>query len=162
MTANSTVPSTAVHRTVPAPDPLTAAGAVVGLGCTFVGTYVETPWESGPGAWGVDFSGNGGWTTAAALVGFAVVALVLVAFAVDRARTVAPGSTARRALVLAVLGALTVAVFWTGLPPVLAGGAATLALDAHRRLGRLPVPAAAALALAVLTVGAAVYLAFAG
>ncbi|MFD2093884.1 hypothetical protein [Blastococcus deserti] len=161
MSASSTVPTTR-RRPVPVPDPSTTAGAVVGLGCTLVGQYVETPWESGPGDWGVGFDANGGWAALAALVAFVAVALVLVGLATARARAVPPERTARRALVLAGLGAVMIFVFWTGVPPVLAGGAAGLALDARRRLGRLPSPAAAALALAVLTVAGAVYLAFTG
>lgn len=161
MSASSTVPTTR-RRGVPAPDASTTAGAVVALGCTLVGQYVETPWKTGPGDWGVGFDTNGGWAALAALVAFVAVALILVGLATARARAVPPERTAVRALVLAALGALTVAVFWTGVPPVLAGGAAGLALDARRRLGRLPVPAAVALALAVATVAGAVYLAFTG
>jgi hypothetical protein len=160
MSANTAVPSTA-RRGVPAPDAVTTAGAAVGLGCTLVGQYVQTPWKS-DSAWGVDFAGGGGWTTLLVLVAFVVVALLLVGFATDRARAVPPERTARRALILAVLGALTIAVFWTGVPSVLAGGAAGLALDARRRHDRFPGPAAVALVLAALTVASAVYLAFTG
>ena len=90
------------------------------------------------------------------------MALVLVGLATARARALPPARTARRALVLAVLGAVTLAVFWTGAPAVLAGGATGLALDARRRSGRLPGSAAATVALAVLTVPAAVSLAVTG
>ena len=51
--------------------------------------------------------------------------------------------------------------FWTGLPVILAAGAATLAVDA-RRLGRLPGTAIAALVLAALITVTAVWLAFTG
>ena len=90
------------------------------------------------------------------------VALVLVGLATARARAVPAERTARRALVLAVLGVAAIAVFWTGAPAVLAGGAAGLAFDARRRSGRLTGSAAAAVALAVLTVAAAVSLAVTG
>ena len=163
MTAGPTTPPITARRHHSAPDGWTASGAALALGCTLVGTYVETPWKaSGPGAWGVDFGGNGGWATLAVLVVFIAVALVLVGFATARARAVPPERTARRALVLAALGALTIAVFWTGAPAVLAGGATGLALDARHRLGRLPAPAATALVLAVLSVAAAGWLAVAG
>ena len=65
-------------------------------------------------------------------------------------------------MVLAVLGAVAIVVFWTGIPAVLAGGATGLAVDARRRLVRLPAPAAVALTLAVLTAASVVWLAFAG
>jgi hypothetical protein len=161
MTASPTTPSTTARRSVPAPDGWTTAGAAVALGCTLVGTYVETPWKSGSSTWGVD-AGNGGCAGLAALVVFVGVALVLVGLTTARARAVPPQRTARRALVLAGLGALTIAVFWTGAPGVLAGGAAGLALDARRSLGQLPVAGAAALAIAVLTVAAAGWLSVTG
>ncbi len=160
MTGSPAIRPTTARRS--SPDAWTTAGAAVALGCTLVGTYVDTPWGSGPGEWGVDFTGNGGWTSLAVLVAFVAVALVLVGLATARARAVPPEHTARRALVLAVLGAATVLVFWTGVPAVLAGGAAGLALDARRRLGRLPATAVVALVVAVLTVASAVWLAFAG
>ena len=153
---------TATRATAVAPDGWTAAGALVALGCTLVGQFVDTPWRSGPGEWGADFSGGGGWAGLATVVAFVVVATVLVGLATARGRAVPPDRTARRALVLAVLGAVAVLVFWTGLPAVLAGGATGLALDARRRLGRLPAPGAVALALAVLAVASAVWLAVTG
>ena len=159
-----TSPQTAGHtrRAVPAPDGWTVAGAGVALGCALVGQFVETPWRSGTGDWGVDTSGGGGWGGLAVLVAIVAVGTLLVGLATSRARGVAPELTARRALLLAALGVVTIAVFWTGLPSVLAGGAAGLALDSRRRLGRLPATGAVALGLAVLTVAAAVYLAFTG
>ena len=150
------------QRSVAAPDGWTAAGAVVALGCTLVGAFVETPWKSGAGEWGVDTSGGGGWGGFALLVAIVAVGAVLVGLATGRARNLAPEGTARRALVLAVLGVVAIAVFWTGLPSVLAGGAAGLALDSRRRLGGLPATGAVALGLAVLVVAGAVYLAFTG
>ena len=162
MSASPTAQSTTARRPLPLPDALTTAGAVLALGCTFVGTYVQTPWKSGPGTWGLDFGGNGGWTALAVLVAIATVALMLVGLATARARTLPPRSTARRALLLAALGAVAVVVFWTGLPPVLAGGAAGLALHTRRRLGRLPAPAVGALCIAGPTVAAAIYFAFTG
>ncbi len=163
MTASPTTPSATARRALPAPDGWTAAGAAVALGCTVVGSYVQTPWRaSGPGGWGVDFGGNGGWAALAVLVTLVAVALVLVGLATARARAVPAERTARRALVLALLGVAAIAVFWTGAPTVLAGGAAGLALDARRRSGRVPSSAAAALVLSALTVVAAVWLAVTG
>ena len=68
----------------------------------------------------------------------------------------------RGALILAILGAIAIVVFWLGIPVVLAGGSALLATEARRRDpagARLATPA---LALAALTVVAAVVLAFVG
>jgi hypothetical protein len=68
----------------------------------------------------------------------------------------------RGALILAILGAIAIIVFWLGIPVVLAGGAALLALEARRASAddaRLATPA---LALAGLTVIAAVVFAFVG
>ena len=155
--------SSATHRrALPVPDGWTAAGAGVALACVLVGSYVQTPWKSGPGEWGVDVRGNGGWGGLALLVAVVAVAAVLVGLVTARARAVAPERTARRALLLAGLGVVSIVVFWTGLPPVLAGGAAGLAVAARRRLGQLPGSAATALVLAVLTVAGALYLAVTG
>jgi hypothetical protein len=68
----------------------------------------------------------------------------------------------RGALILAILGAIAIIVFWLGIPVVFAGGAALLALEARRVPAddaRLATPA---LALAALTVAAAVVFAFVG
>jgi hypothetical protein len=150
------------HRTSLVPDPATLTGAVVALGCTLVGQYVETPWKSGSGDWGIDFAGHGGWAALALLIAMIGVGAILTGLATTRARAIAPERAARRALFLAAVGFITLVGFWTGLPAVLAGGAIGLALDAYRRSGRLPAAAAVAIGLAVLTVAAAVYLAVAG
>jgi hypothetical protein len=70
------------------------------------------------------------------------------------------GNLDRGALILAIVGAVTIIVFWAGLPVVLAGGATLLALEARERAAtRLST---AALAIAALTVIAAVVLALFG
>jgi hypothetical protein len=163
MTAIPTTPPATARRGLAAPDSWTTAGAVLALGCTLAGTYAETPWkDSGAGEWSVGFGSNGGWVALAALVAFTAVGALLVGLATAQARTVPPGRTARRALVLAGLGAVTIVVFWTGMPAILAGGSAGLALDVRRRLGRTPTPAAVAITVAALTAAAAVYLAVTG
>ena len=43
-------------------------------------------------------------------------------------------AAARAGLILAVLGILTIAVFWSGLPPVLAAGGAVLGWGARERV----------------------------
>jgi hypothetical protein len=142
-----------------APDPATVVGAVAGLGFGLVGQYVDTPWRPGPSDWGITFDDNGGWAALAALLGFIVVGLVAVSVFTAAARAVQPARTARRAAGLAVVGVLTLAVYWSGLPAVLAAGALGLALDARSRLGRISPPVTVALVLAVLTALAALWLA---
>jgi uncharacterized membrane protein len=96
------------------------------------------------------------------LVGFAAVGSAVVFGAVVR-----PGLRAsaqdqgRRAVILAVVGALALSVFWTGLPVVLAAGASVLAVESRKRPGKRH-SATVALALAVLTAVAAVFIAFTG
>jgi hypothetical protein len=70
------------------------------------------------------------------------------------------GNLDRGALILALVGALTIIVFWAGLPVVFAGGATLLALEARNRAAT--GLSTAALAIAALTVIAAVVLAFFG
>jgi hypothetical protein len=162
MTATASTNPAAGHRHLPVPDRWTTAGAVVGLGCTLAGSYLETPWKSGPGDWGVGFAANGGWTTLAVLLAFAATALVVVGMAARRARDLPPERAARRALLFAGLGVVALVVFWTGIPPVLAAAAAGLALDARSRQARMPAAAAVAVCVAILVGAAAIYLAFTG
>jgi hypothetical protein len=70
------------------------------------------------------------------------------------------GNLNRGALILAIVGAVTIVVFWAGLPVVVAGGATLLALEARERAAT--GQSTAALAIAALTVIAAVVLAFFG
>jgi hypothetical protein len=70
------------------------------------------------------------------------------------------GNLDRGSLILAILGAVTIVVFWAGVPVPIAGGAALLALEARARAAT--GSSTAALAIAGLTVIAAVVLAFAG
>jgi hypothetical protein len=159
----STTESTAASR-LPAlrPDPATAGGAAVALICTLAGQYVDTPWQAGSDSWDVDFAGGGGFGALAVLVAFVAVATIVVSAVVRAARAAGPTSAARRAAWLAVVGAVALAVFWTGLPPVLAAGAAGLAVSSRRRPASAPAAATAALVLAVLTIAAALFLAVTG
>ena len=56
-------------------------------------------------------------------------------------------TAARTALVLSVLGVLSIAVFWSGLPPVLAAGGALLGWGARERTAGKAAIAIATLAL---------------
>jgi hypothetical protein len=69
----------------------------------------------------------------------------------------------RDALILGVVGFLSLVVFWLGLPTVLAAGSAFLAADAHQHAtGRQRRLTIASLALAAVTVLLAVLFAILG
>lgn len=90
-----------------------------------------------------------------------IVGVIAVATAITFGlvvRTTRPERAERRSLVLAVLSAASIVVFWAGLPVVFAGGAACLALANNP----VPTKGKIALAIAVLVSGFAVYLALAG
>lgn len=70
------------------------------------------------------------------------------------------GNPSPTSLVLAVLGVLSIAVFWLGLPSVFAAGAAATGLEAKDRGSK--TPGTIALVLAGLTVIFAIYIAFTG
>ncbi len=70
------------------------------------------------------------------------------------------GNLDRGSLILAIIGAVAIVVFWAGVPVPIAGGAALLALEARERAATRSNTAA--LAIAGLTVIAAIALAFAG
>lgn len=90
-----------------------------------------------------------------------VVGIIAVASAITFGlvvRTARPERADRRGLVLAVLSAASIVVFWAGLPVVFAGGAACLALSNNPVTTKGKI----ALAIAVLVSGSAVWLALAG
>jgi hypothetical protein len=141
--------------------PIAVTAAVAALALMLIGTYVQTPYKAkGPGEWGLSTQDL---NQIPLLVGFAIVgAAVVFGVVVARGLRTAPQRTARRSLIVASVGVVSIVAFWTGLPVILATGAATLALDARRRLGRLPGTAIAALVLAALITVSAVWLAFTG
>jgi hypothetical protein len=138
-----------------------AAAALVALVLMLIGTYLDTPYKAkGSGEWGLSTQDL---NQVPLLVGFAIIgAAVVFGVVVARGLCTAPPQTARRSLIVASVGVVSLVAFWTGLPVILAAGAATLALDARRRLGRLQGTAIAALVLAALITLAAVWLAFTG
>lgn len=77
-------------------------------------------------------------------------------------RTATASNAANRALALAVLGLLSVAVFWAGLPAVFAAGAACCALISKGTGARFSGKATASLGIAAITLALAVGLAIAG
>jgi hypothetical protein len=140
--------------------PIAVTAGTVALALMLIGTYLDTPYKAkGSGEWGLSTQDL---NQVPLLVGFAIVGVAVVfGVVVARGLRTAPQRTARRSLIVAGVGVVSIAVFWTGLPVVLAA-AATLALDARRRLGRLSGTAIAALALAALITVSAVWLAFTG
>jgi hypothetical protein len=141
--------------------PIAVAAALVALVLMLIGTYVHTPYKAkGSGEWALSTQDL---NQVPLLIGFAAVGAALVfGVVVARGLRTAPQHTARRSLIVASVGVVSIVVFWTGLPVVLAAGAATLALDVRRRLGRLPGTAIAAMVMAALITVAAVWLAFTG
>src|SRR3954462_4061653 len=95
--------------------------AALGAGIALVLAAVGTFWNL-----------NAGSTNDRGMREFLVVAgIILVATAVVFGlvvRTAAQGNAGRRALILAVLGVLSIVVFWAGLPSVLACGAIACAV----------------------------------
>lgn len=77
-------------------------------------------------------------------------------------RTASHGNPGRRSLILGILGATSLAVFWAGLPIVLAAAATAAALIERDSRGRLGAMAKGGLGLAVLTTIGAICLAIAG
>jgi hypothetical protein len=99
---------------------------------------------AGLAAWGT-FGGTEDGQIVEYLVVCAIIAVgALVVFGWAVPRFADSDAAARTALVLSVLGLLSIAVFWTGLPPVLAAGGALLGWAARGR----------ALAKAAIVVGA--------
>lgn len=141
--------------------PIAVAAGTVALALMLIGTYLDTPYKAkGSGEWGLSTQDL---NQIPLLVGFAIVGTAVVfGVLVARGLRTAPQRTARRSLIVASVGVVSMVVFWTGLPVILAAGAATLAVDARRRLGRLPGTAIAALVLASLITVSAVWLAFTG
>ncbi|MFJ9177299.1 hypothetical protein [Streptomyces sp. NPDC102360] len=141
----------------------TAVGAaLVALALMAVGGYVDTPFRAqSDGGWGL--SGGRGVPGLLFAIAFAAAgAAVVFGVVTRRALRKPPARTAVTALVVALVALPASLVFWTGLPVLLAFAAATLALDARRRSGSMPVCAVAALALAALAMASAVWLAFSG
>lgn len=136
------------------------AVAAVALVVMLVGTYVRTPLNGDTWDVSADRHGLG---VLPLLVAFAALGSAVVFGVVVRRAAARPAErTGPRALLLAVLGAATIVVFWTGLPVVLAAGAAVLARSSHARTGRWSPPAVTAAVLAGVTLLMAGWLAFVG
>lgn len=88
-----------------------------------------------------------------------LIASVVVWFVASRA-TREGAKPATSAIVLAVLGGISIAVFWLGLPSVFAAGALALGLEASSRGSKLAGSIASV--IGALTIVFAIYLAFTG
>jgi hypothetical protein len=129
--------------------------AVVGAGLAAVLTAAGTF---------VDLTDNedGGGSIGEYLVVIGIIAVATAAVFGLVVRTTSPDRAATRALVLAVVGLLSAAVFWTGLPAVLAAGSLACATTSRDDTGRMPRMTIAAVAISLLTIGLAVLAAIAG
>ena len=143
--------------------PFAAAAGATGLLCTLIGTYLDTPYHvMGPERWGLNFT-NRHIGEFLLLIGFAAAgAAVIFGVIVRSGLQRAPERTAVYSLIVAILGAISLIVAWSGLPSILAAGAAVMAYDARTRLGRTPPSAAVAMVIAALTVAMAILIAFTG
>ena len=146
---------TTTHTTTPTttdtkPWPLFAAA---GVGLATVLVAIGTFWD----LTGNDDADNGqGMPEFLVTVGIILVAAAIVFGLV--ARTASASNAGLRALVLSIVGLLSLVVVWAGLPCVLAAGAASCALVASPRGASAKV----ALGLAALTTVAAVVFAIIG
>jgi hypothetical protein len=80
----------------------------------------------------------------------ALVGIAIVVWAGRRAMSGAPSRLARTALVLGVVGVLTLPAFWSGWPNVFGAAALGLAFESRQRLGSLGPMAGSAAALGCL------------
>lgn len=129
--------------------------AALGAGVALVLTAIGTFW---------DISGNdtqsGTLPEYLVTAGFILVATALVFGLV--VRSARPANAGTRALVLAIVGLVTIVGFWTGLPPVLAVAAIACALVARPSGGEISGSGKAALGIAAVTLALAVAAAILG
>lgn len=140
---------------------IAASGIAVSAVLTALGTFWDspfgtevpnrTPHDTSMGAMLSDYGSVLAMIAAAAAVVFGLV--------VRGAGRQRPG---RRSAVLGVLGLLSTAAFWSGLPVVLVAGSLAAALIERDVAGRFRAGGRTALVLAPLTVGLAVWLAITG
>ena len=144
--------------------PIAAASSAGAMLLMLIGGYTDTPFgKHGDRGWGITPKAAQDLDVLPLYAAFAVIgAAVVFGVVVVRGLRREPTGTAMRSLLVATIGFLSLAVSWTGLPVILASGAAVLALDAGARLRRVPVTAGIALALVGLTVNFAIWLALAG
>jgi len=96
------------------------------------------------------------------LVVLGVIIVVTAAVFLFVVRGAARGNPGRRSLILGILGVLSLAVFWAGVPVVLAAAAVAVALVERDALGRFGTMAKTGLGLAAAATLASIILAVAG
>jgi hypothetical protein len=102
-----------------------ALGAGLALVLTAIGTFGDRA---------ADGTAKHGWEEYAVVVAIIALATALVFGLVVRSAT--PANAGTRAIVLAVLSVVSILVFWTGLPPVLAFGAIACAMKSRSGLAK--------------------------
>jgi hypothetical protein len=145
--------ATTVDTTAPSRTPLVAAFGIASSALlTAMGTFWDlTDNESG--------SNHDAGEYLIVLGMIAVAAAVVYGLVV---RTAAAGNPGRRALITSIVGFLSIAVFWAGLPMVLVSGAVACALIEKDKLGSMGAASKVALALSTVTTGLAIMLAIVG
>ena len=143
--------------------PIAAASSAAAMILLLIGGYTDTPFgKHGDRGWGITPNAAHDLADLPVYAAFVVIgAAVVFGMVVVRGLRREPTGTAMRSLLVATIGFLSLAVSWTGLPVILATGAAVLALDAGTRLGHVPVTAGIGLGLAGLTINFAIWLALA-
>jgi len=137
----------------PSRTPLLAA---LGLGASAVLTATGTFWDVTNNDKVDDNSFADYWPV---LVIAAVAAAIVYGLVV---RTAAAGHPGRRALVLSIVGFLSNAVFWAGLPMVIVSAAVACALADRDKLGSFGTASKVALTISALATAGAVSLAITG
>jgi hypothetical protein len=130
--------------------------ATLGFATSAVLTAIGTFWDIS----GNDSGNNDTFGEYVPVLGIAAVATALVFGLVVRGAE--RGNPGRRSVILGVLGVVTIMVFWSGLPSVLAAGAVATALVHRDVTGRFGKASATGLALAGLALAGAVVLAITG
>lgn len=138
-------------NTTPAWPALAAAGFGASVVLTVMGTFFDLAHnDSGETDSVVEYVPT---------VGLIAVGTALVFGLVVRKASLANAAT--RALALSIASVLSLAVFWAGLPAVLAAGAVACAM-VDRRSGRFSRRSYLALTISAATIGLAIWLAIAG
>jgi len=138
--------------TAPSRTPLLAA---IGIAAAAVLTAVGTFWD-------VNNNDESPGQASDWLICLGIIALAAAVVYGLVVRTAESGNPGRRAVVLSVVGFLSNAVFWAGLPMVLASAAAACAFIDKDKRGSFSTPAKVALAVAALTAVPAIQLALYG
>lgn len=137
--------TTASRTTVSSAPSRTPVVAALGIVASLIATAVGTFWDLSDNEKSNHHSFGEYLFTAGVIAIAAAIVFGLVV------RNAGEGNPGRRALILGVVGALSIAVFWAGLPLVLAAGSVACALVERDKLGSLGVGSKVGLALSALT-----------